>query len=133
MNKNTTPQLINEPDVLVEGFHRLDDHLLDARAPRIKFLPRFHEREEEAKVEYLVKLASTMNHAAKLIQDERDRLVELMVLKEEQLEKMAAQLRENNAMLQQEVTRMNEKQQGFHREVAKLGARIRELENGTVN
>jgi len=126
----STPRLINEPDFLVEGCEKLDEHLLDARAPRISLLPQFHERDHESQVAYLLKLASTMNHAARLISEERDRLVVLMEKKEQQLGKMAQQLRDNNAMLQGEVSRMNAKQQGYHAEVARLGARVRELERG---
>jgi hypothetical protein len=132
-NGSNTPELINEPDFLAEGFEKLDDHLLDARAPRVKLLPAFHERSHERQVDYLLKLASTMNHAARLISDERDRLVELMVKKEAQLEKMAAQMRANNEMLQGEVARMNEQRQGYNAEVMRLGKRIKELELGNIN
>ena len=128
MSDDATPRLINEPDFLVEGFHKLDDSVLEARAPRVTLLPKFHERSHEAQVAYLLKLASTMNHAAKLIQDERDAMVKLLEKKEEQLEKMAAAVAANNDMLQREVTRMNEQRQGYNEEVMRLGKQIRELE-----
>lgn len=127
MAKTTTHEAIT--DLMVEGFEKLDDHLLDRRPPKITWLKGFNDREDQVKIEYLKKLASTMNHAAKLISVERDKLVKLMVVKEQQLEKMASQVAANNQMLQSEVTRMNEQKQGFHAEVSRLNKRIKELDS----
>lgn len=120
-------------DLLVEGFHKLDSRLLDNKAPKLTFLPGFYDKADPAKLKYLVRLASTMNHAAKLVSVERDNLVKLMVKKEMQLGKMAANVKANEMALQSEVTRMNAKQQGFHAEVRRLNARIRELERGDID
>jgi len=118
------------PDLLVEGFHKLDDHLLDNKAPKLTLMSGFHDKDEATKTRYLLALAATMNHAAKLVSEERDALVEAIVLKEQQLEKLAAAMEANNNMLQSEVTKMNEHKQGFHAEVRRLNTRIRELERG---
>lgn len=131
---SATPELINEPDILVEGFERLEPTLLESRAPKLRPLPKFFDREPARQIEYLMKLAATMNHAAKLIQDERDKLVKMMEKKEQQLEKMETAVRQNLEMLQGEVTRMNEERQGWNAESAQLRARIRELEeHGSVD
>ena len=127
MSKTTTHEEIT--DLMVEGFHKLDDHLLDRKPPKIIWLKGYKDREDKSKVIYLEKLASTMNHAAKLISVERDKLVKLMVVKEKQLEKMTEQVAANNHMLQSEVTRMNKQKQGFHAEISGLNKRIRELES----
>ena len=117
-------------DLMVEGFHKLDDSLLETRAPKISWLSGYKNLEAERKVRYLEKLAATMNHAAKLAQDQRNELTRLMVLKEKQLEVLAKQMEANNHMLQSEVTRMNEQRQEYHANVSDLNARIRELERG---
>lgn len=117
-------------DFVAAGFHRIDDQVLSANAPKIAWGDIYKRWPEADKVRHLEKLAATMNHAARLVSDERDKLVELCALKEEQLAKMAKQMQANNAMLQQEVTRMNAQRQGYHAEVARLNARIRELEKG---
>lgn len=119
-----------QPDLLVEGFHRLDDHLLDNRAPKITFLPGFYKKEDAVKIEYLKKLASTMNHAAKLISEERDRMGTMLVAKDKQLKIALEQLAGANAMVQSEVTRMNAKKQEYTKNIAELSARVRELERG---
>jgi len=117
-------------DLIVDGFHRLDDHLIERNPPKITFLDGFYKKEEPLKLTYLIKLASTMNHAAKLVSDERDQLLELMVKKEKQLEQMEKNVRANNEMLNSEVQRMNEKRQGFNDEIMRLTKRVKELERG---
>lgn len=114
--------------MVVEGFERLDDNILDKRPPKIKWLHGFDNKEDSIKINYLKKLASTMNHAARLIQDERDELVRLMVLKEKQMEVMAAQVRRNDEVLMKQVTKMNEQRQGFIEEFTKQSKRVKELE-----
>ena len=74
-----------------------------------------------------------MNHAAHLVQKERDDLGALCEKKEQQITSLNTALRQNNQLLQSEVTRMNEQRQGYHNEVAKLNKRIRELENGDLD
>jgi len=123
----------NEPELLVEGFEKLDDHLLDRQAPKLSLLPGFYDRDHKTQVHYLLRLASTMNHAARLISEERDRLVKLLVLKDKQIKILADGLEANNVMIQSEVTRMNEQKQEYHANVSELGARIRELESGHID
>ena len=119
-----------QPDLLVEGFHKLDGHLLDNQAPKLTLMSGFHDKDNPTQVRYLLRLAATMNHAAKLVSEERDKLVEAIVLKEQQLETLVHKMEENNLMLQSEVTKMNEQKQGFHTEVRRLNTKIRELEGG---
>lgn len=121
---------MHSDNFLAKGFHELDEHLLDQNPPRITFEQGFYDKSDDAKLKYLVRLASTMNHASKLVSIERDELVKLLVLKDQQLEAQEESVRRNMEMLQSEVTRMNEQKQGFHAEVRRLNARIKELEDG---
>ena len=93
----------------------------------------YKEKSDKEKIEYLEKLASSMNHAIALIQEERNKLGELCELKEQQLVKIAEAVRTNNEMLQQEVTRMNAERQGYNREVARLNTQIREMRSDGDN
>ena len=119
---------MSEQEYMHKGFERLDDNLISRRPPKIRWGKQFLEMTDARKIEYLQKLASTMNHAAALIQEERNHLGALCEKKEEQLIKLDESVRRNNEMLQFEVTRMNEQRQGYNQHVAKLNARIRELE-----
>lgn len=116
---------MNEEDFIAKGWHKLDDNLISARPPKIVFSKQFDAWPDVKKIEYLKKMASSMNQAAKLIQNERDQLNELCALKEKQIVKLSEAMRANDAMLQGEVTRMNEQRQGYHAEVARLNAQIR--------
>ena len=124
--RQTTHEELTED--IIEGFEKLDDNLLDRKAPRIKFLKGFDEKEDIQKIDYLKRLASTMNHAAKLISNERDELVKLMILKERQLEQMSLQLQQNSTTVQDQVLRMNAQKQHFSAEVSRLTSRVKELE-----
>ncbi len=123
----------NGEDFIAEGFHQLDDRLITKRPPKIVWPKEFRDQELQVQLTYMEKLANTMNHAAALIQDERNALNELLTKKEVQLVSMSKQLLANNELVQIEVTRMNKQKQGFHAEVSRLNIRIRELENGAVN
>ena len=117
-----------QDDLIAKGFHKLDDNLISKRPPKIKWGNIYQGFTDKEKVEYLEKLASTMNHAAHLIQGERNKLLKLCDLKEGQIIKMKEAMTQNMNMLQTEVTKMNEQRQGFNKEVARLNQNIRELE-----
>jgi len=103
--------------------------------PKIKWGEKFQEWEDEKKISYLTKFAESMNHAADVIQRERDALCDLIEQKEEQLIQIQPRLDANNRMIQEEITKMNEYKQEVNSTIAKLNARIRELEsvNGNVH
>ena len=122
-----------QEDFMAEGFYKLDENIVDLRAPRLTEPPKFAARTDGQKYLYYRKVAATMNHAAKLVSEERNNLNDLLIKKEEQLKAMIAQVNENNAMVQSEVTKMNKQKQGFHAEVSRLTARIRELESGNID
>ena len=119
-----------QDDLLVEGFHRLDDNVVELNAPRLHESEVLRAKPVEARVRYWRRLAATMNHAAMLLQDQRNELSHHITQKEKQLEQMAAAVESNNQALQAEVTRMNEQRQSWNDEARRLNARIRELEGG---
>lgn len=118
---------MNNDDFIAAGFHRLDPHLVEKQPPKIKWGVLYKEKSDKEKIEYLEKLASSMNHAAHMIQEERNQLGELCERKEAQLIKLAEAVHANNAMLQQEVTLMNAQRQGYNAEVKRLNTEIREM------
>lgn len=118
----------DQDDLVAVGFKRLDAKLLEDRAPKIQWGVLYKRKSDKEKIRYLEKLAASMNHAAALIQEERNQLVRLCELKEQQLAVMAKAVEANNAMLQQEIVRMNAEQQGANATIARLNTRVKELE-----
>ena len=123
-----------QEDLLAQGFHKLDDKLLVVKAPKITWGRIYQSSSNEEKIDYLEKLASTMNHAASLIQDERNQLNKLCELKEQQIEKLKAAMDQNNGMLQSEVAKINEERQKFNESKAglkgqALKARLKSLQS----
>ena len=121
---------ITEEDLVAKGFHRLDSKLITDKPPKIKWGDIYNNWADVQKVKYLEKLAASMNHAASLIQNERDQLNELMELKEAQIVSMKEALDANNKMIQSEITRTNEEKQNYHKLISELNAQIRELKSG---
>lgn len=120
-------------DFVGKGFHRLDEKLIALRPPKILWGAQYLEWPDKRKVEYLEKLSATMNHAARLIQDERNQLNEVCAKKEKQIVSMQKALDANNEMIQGEITRMNEERQHYNKAIADLNAKVRALEHGSVN
>lgn len=115
-------------DYVSHGFHRIEKPKLLVNPPKIEWQPSWFERTDESKIAYLTKLANTMNHAAALLQAERDEFARLCELKEGQLQKQKDAVERNNEMLQQEVTHMNEQRQQYHKNIQRLNGRIRALQ-----
>jgi uncharacterized protein YukE len=133
-------------DWVGEGFHKLDPSILTRQPPRIKWgdIYKGERRDpnhkqlgdepyfwnDKDRVEYLEKLCRTMNHAARLVQDERDQWLELCQKQEENMKIMALGVERNNAMLQAEVTKHNESRRAYNALVKELNAEIKRLKSG---
>lgn len=124
---NNAQKIAEEIDFVTEGFKRVP---VAERPPHVKWGEEFHAWDINKQNIYLMKFSEAMNHAAATIQEERNRLGQLVELKEGQLNQMKAMLDANNRMLQSEITKINEERQEYNKHVAKLNARIRELEKG---
>jgi hypothetical protein len=122
-----------EQDFLGKGFHKLDENLVDRKAPKIQWGDKFQAMPDADKILYLKRLASTMNHAAYLIQNERNQLLDLMEKKELQLEAMKRSIEQNNEMIQGQITEMNANKQEYHKKIASLNKKLREYENGDIS
>jgi hypothetical protein len=118
MNKTMSEAVIKkinpQDDFIAQGFHKLDDNLIEKKPPKIQWGQKYQQFTDKEKIKYLENIASTMNHAAHLIQTERDELGKLCELKEEQLINMKSAMSQNMEMLQTEITKINEERQLFN-------------------
>lgn len=119
-------------DFIGTGFHKIDSKYVSTKAPKIAWGILFLAWSDRKKVVYLQKFASSMNHAAFLLQEERSELNRLCILKEQQIVKLNNAMMNNNAMLQSEVTKINAERQSFNAEAVKLNRQIRELSNDHI-
>jgi len=116
-------------DFIADGFQLIDEKYLEKRPPKISWGHTYKSWTPQEKVEWLEKFAHSMNHAASLIQCERDGLNRLLHVKENQLKQMSKAMAQNSEMLQSEIMKMNEQRQGFRSTISKLDAEIKELKN----
>jgi len=119
---------ISNDDLVAAGFHRVEN--VKNHAPKIKWGDLHKKSPPDTRASYAERLASAMNHAAHLIQGERDELGRLCEQKEKQIQSLKAAYQQNNNMVETQITKHNEERQLYNAEIAKLKARIRELENG---
>lgn len=119
---------LNQDDFVAAGFERIEEDKVSQNPPKIRWGLRYQNMSPDEKVKYLEKFAHSMNHAAAMLQDERNKLNELLVRKEAQLEAGGRAMSQNNDMIQIQITKHNEDKQAFLTEIARLKARVRELE-----
>ena len=118
-----------EADFVAEGWHKLDPKLTADKPPKIAWGDRYKMWPDAKKIKYLEEFASSMNHAAYLIQSERDELNVLCEKKEKMIIAMSSNLDGNNGMIQQQIMSLNEERQLWNKAAADMKKRIRELES----
>ena len=120
-----------ESDFIGKGFKKLDSELIDHNPPKIKWGKIYQGKQKDPqrskpnkpylwndkdRIAYLEKLAATMNHAADLIQTERNKLLEIYDKQEGKIEQMRLALEANTEMLQSEIAKMNAERQAWNKE-----------------
>ncbi len=116
-------------DFVSKGWHRLDPALTKNKAPKIQWGDRYKMWPDVKKIKYLEELSSSMNHAAFLIQEERNELNVLCEKKEQMINAMSQNLDGNNGMIQQQIMLLNEERQNWNKAASEMKAKIRELES----
>ncbi len=109
----------------------VDDELFireSRKCPMIRFGPAWEDQTDMYKIEYLWKLASSLNDAAQQIQKERDIANDLLFRKENQLTIGKGKLMQNQIMIQQQLRLANERHQKIIEENKGLYAEIKQLE-----
>ena len=124
---NNMSDNLNHDDFIAMGFHKVDEKFLSLNPPKIKYGDKYKGWSDERKITYLENLASAMNHAAALVQDERNDALELCDKKEAQLEAMNESVKLNNIMLQSQIEKINAERQGFNESYAKLKKEVEDL------
>jgi len=127
---NNIQKACEDQEYIGEGFERLQPKLVSNNPPKIKWGMKYQEWNDQEKIAFLEKFGSSMNHAAALIQGERNELGKLCELKEQQLMQQQKTVDQVGKMMEQEITRMNSMRQSYNAEIARLNQRIRELEGG---
>lgn len=122
-----------ENDIIAKGFHKLDSNLVSQHPPRIKWGRLYQDLSDKEKVKYLEKLAATMNHAAHLVQEERNDLLKLANQKEEQIGAMKKAMQQNTDMLHTEINKMNEERQKYNEAYKELKDELRKWQKSQAS
>lgn len=99
-------------------------------AELIQFGEEFEKRPDKEKIKYLIKLASSLNHAAVTIQGERNKLNDLLFLKESQLVNCKKDRERDQIIIHRQLGKENEIKNAQMDEIQKLHAKIARLKDG---
>jgi hypothetical protein len=122
--------MIKEEDFVAEDFVAEDWMRESRNVPLIELGDKWKVRSPEEKIKYLIKLASSLNHACQLIQKERNELNELCAKKEAQIEKLHETRLADRKMIHTQIEAENQKQQILLEENQRLHAEIEQLRKG---
>jgi hypothetical protein len=115
----------------VKGTDFVDSQMFKRSAKecrRIEFSPKWHARRNKDKIEYLIKLASSLNHAAQELQKERNKLNDLCFDVERQLVECTNKRTQDQMMIHQQLQNENSAKQALLEENQMLRKEIKELE-----
>lgn len=124
-NDNKYPDIL-APDQPPEGYRKLGK--VEGRkkvAPKIKWGDDFLAWSDREKVAWLKKFSSSMNHAADLLQKERNKLVETCAVQDEKLKQHAKEYLHRGQMLHKQVIIMNSEKQELNKMIVELQQRVK--------
>lgn len=116
-----------EEDFLATGWTQVDQKLMDAKAPRIRYSPKFRALPPQDQLDYVKGLADSYNHISAILQDDNTRLNKLVFEQEKKITELAAALEQNNEMIYRQVSDMNMERQMWNDSGASRPVTIREL------
>lgn len=116
------PSTLGDP--LVKSMRRMGG----GPVPQILWGDEYKSWPMDRRLSYAEKLASSMNHAADLLQVERDRLVELLRRKDDQMKGLFVKLERQGELIQKELEKANAEKQELYSEIGKLRDALRKCQ-----
>lgn len=98
------------------------------RAPNIKMPPEFFEQGADERARYMHKLANAMNHAAKLLQDERNALLKKLEVANKSVANAETQVMIQKAISANALNQLNTEKQENAIRTGALQTKIKNLE-----
>jgi hypothetical protein len=124
-DRDDYPDLVADPP---EGYAKLEPIAgRKKHAPRIAWGTVYQSWSDPQKVEFLEKFGASMNHAADLLQKERNALLATCARQEDLLKRAALDQAANAELLQRQITTHNEETQTLSREVVALQAEAKAM------
>lgn len=97
--------------------------------PQIAWGEEYKSWPIEKRLDYAEKLASSMNHAADLLQEERNRLLEIATQQEIKLKAYAKSHLEQGNLVQRELAAADVEKQQLYQEIVQLKAQVKNLQS----
>jgi len=100
---------------------------MERTPPDISWGREFESWPERMQLSYAKRLASTMNHAADILQGERNALIEVCERQERQIVSLREQLEHQNSMTHAQLQRVGAEKQPLYQQIVDQKAKIRAL------
>jgi len=129
IDRSDYPDLVPDPLNPPDGYKKLD-----CIENRLKYPPKiawgliYQSWSDEKKIDFLEKFGASMNHAADLLQNERNALLRTCDNQEKQIIAMAKAEALNRDLLQRQITEHNTQMQELNKTVVSLHQKVREQE-----
>lgn len=91
----------------------------------IRWGRKFEDWSDYKKIDYLKELASSLNHAAELLQNERNELLQLLRRKEDMIISLNERLEDQGVMLHRELQKAGAEKQELMQRVVELDRRVK--------
>lgn len=117
-------------DDVVDG--DLAKEIKNRRIQMIKFGEEFEKWDDKHKIEYLKKLASSMNEAADLMQRERNQLAIKLQTAKDQLKNMESNLDIQKSIVFKSITDTNQAKEDYISQIQLLQARVK-AQDGVID
>lgn len=129
-----TLRKMKEEEMKSEDFITSDYVRHTMHAPKIQFSEEWHKKPASDRIEYLIKLASSLNDAARMIQEERDKLNSTCIKQEKQIKSLRDTTRKDRMMIHKQLAAENtikeklvQENMRANREINDLQDRLKEL------
>jgi hypothetical protein len=125
---NGTKYPDSPPDALgdLKSIRRTPEMATGGLVPRIRWGDEYQSWPIEKRLSYAERLASSMNHAADILQQERDKLIAVVQHQEAQLRENVAKYLEQGALLHRELGAAGAREQELATLVVQLQAEVKE-------
>jgi len=116
------------PDTLGDGAMKKIEHLpgMQSRAPEIRWGGDFESWDDTRKLKFAMRLASSMNHAADVMQQERNKLLVLCKQQAAQIERHQDAYRAQGQLMNTELGQANVEKQELYKQIVQLQGALKE-------
>jgi len=125
--KDTYYPDLGPPEGEMEGMKKIIRHpRMQQRAPKINWGSTYNAWEVKKRLRYAEELANSMNHAADILQQERNKLLKICQAQENQLKQYGEKYEAQGGLMSRELADADKEKQELYQQIVDLGKQIKQ-------